>query len=215
MQSHLQPAEIEAVRRRHDDLAIHDGADRQLREKDVVQLGEVAIERPQIGALDVDVILARAAKHDRAKPVPFWLEQKIAVYRDGFSEFGEHRIDRGRDGQRVSARHAISKTTTRQVDRTGPPSTYWGYQTTMRIAQVAPLYESVPPKYYGGTERVVSYLTEELVRQGHEVTLYASGDSVTGATLVPASVRSLRLDADCRDPIAHHVRELELVARGA
>lgn len=53
----------------------------------------------------------------------------------------------------------------------------------MRIAQVAPLFESVPPKYYGGTERVVSYLTEELVRQGHEVTLFASGDSVTKLTL--------------------------------
>ena len=64
----------------------------------------------------------------------------------------------------------------------------------MRIAQVAPLYESVPPKYYGGTERVVSYLTEELVRQGHEVTLFASGDSITKARLVPACRRSLRLD---------------------
>ena len=50
----------------------------------------------------------------------------------------------------------------------------------MRIAQVSPLWESVPPKLYGGTERIVSYLTEELVRQGHEVTLFASGDSVTG-----------------------------------
>ena len=55
----------------------------------------------------------------------------------------------------------------------------------MRIAQVAPLYESVPPKLYGGTERVVSYLTEELIRQGHEVTLFASGDSLTEARLVP------------------------------
>ena len=64
----------------------------------------------------------------------------------------------------------------------------------MRIAQVAPLYESVPPKYYGGTERVVSYLTEELVRQGHAVTLFASGDSVTKARLVAACPRSLRLD---------------------
>ena len=53
----------------------------------------------------------------------------------------------------------------------------------MRIAQVAPLYESVPPHLYGGTERIVSYLTEELVRQGHDVTLFASGDSVTKATL--------------------------------
>jgi glycosyltransferase involved in cell wall biosynthesis len=64
----------------------------------------------------------------------------------------------------------------------------------MRIAQVAPLYESVPPKYYGGTERVVSYLTEELVRQGHQVTLFASGDSITKARLVAACPRSLRLD---------------------
>jgi hypothetical protein len=56
----------------------------------------------------------------------------------------------------------------------------------MRIAQIAPLYESVPPKLYGGTERVVSYLTEELVRLGHEVTLFASGDSQTRAKLVPA-----------------------------
>ena len=58
----------------------------------------------------------------------------------------------------------------------------------MRIAQVAPLFESVPPKYYGGTERVVSYLTEELVRLGHEVTLYASGDSRTAAKLEPSWV---------------------------
>src|SRR5262249_9196948 len=58
------------------------------------------------------------------------------------------------------------------------------YGGFMRIAQVAPLYESVPPRGYGGTERVVSYLTEELVRQGHEVTLFASGDSVTDGRLV-------------------------------
>jgi len=75
----------------------------------------------------------------------------------------------------------------------------------MRIAQVAPLYESVPPKYYGGTERVVSYLTEELVRQGHEVTLVASGDSETTARLVAATPRSLRLDESCVDQLAHHV----------
>ena len=55
----------------------------------------------------------------------------------------------------------------------------------MRIAQIAPLYERVPPKLYGGTERIVSYLTEELVRQGHDVTLFASGDSKTSAKLVP------------------------------
>lgn len=85
----------------------------------------------------------------------------------------------------------------------------------MRIAQVAPLYESVPPKYYGGTERVVSYLTEELVRQGHDVTLYASGDSVTAARLVAPCAQSLRLDAGCVDQLAHHVLMLEMVARDA
>src|SRR5690349_7048001 len=85
----------------------------------------------------------------------------------------------------------------------------------MRIAQVAPLFESVPPKYYGGTERVVSYLTEELVRQGHDVTLFASGDSVTEAKLVAASRRSLRLDKHCVDQIAHHVLMLERVVQRA
>ena len=83
----------------------------------------------------------------------------------------------------------------------------------MRIAQVAPLYESVPPKYYGGTERVVSYLTEELVREGHDVTLFASGDSVTAAHLVAASRHSLRLDEHCVDQLAHHVVLLENVFR--
>ncbi len=86
-------------------------------------------------------------------------------------------------------------------------------QSGMRIAQVAPLFESVPPKYYGGTERVVSYLTEELVRQGHEVTLFASGDSVTEARLVAPCRRSLRLNAGCVDPMAHHVLMLEQVFR--
>jgi glycosyltransferase involved in cell wall biosynthesis len=74
----------------------------------------------------------------------------------------------------------------------------------MRIAQIAPLYESVPPHLYGGTERIVSYLTEELVQQGHEVTLFASGDSVTKATLISPCERSLRLSPDCLDPFAHH-----------
>jgi glycosyltransferase involved in cell wall biosynthesis len=81
----------------------------------------------------------------------------------------------------------------------------------MRIAQVAPLFESVPPKFYGGTERVVSYLTEELVRQGHEVTLFASGDSVTSARLVATTYRSLRLDEKCIDRLAHQIRQLERV----
>ena len=85
----------------------------------------------------------------------------------------------------------------------------------MRIAQIAPLYESVPPRYYGGTERIVSYLTEELVRQGHDVTLFASGDSVTKAHLVPACPRSLRLDERCIDQVAHHIRLLELVFQRA
>jgi glycosyltransferase involved in cell wall biosynthesis len=85
----------------------------------------------------------------------------------------------------------------------------------MRIAQVAPLYESVPPKYYGGTERVVSYLTEELVHQGHEVTLFASGDSVTKAHLVAACRRSLRLDKRCIDQLSHQILMLEHVFQRA
>jgi glycosyltransferase involved in cell wall biosynthesis len=85
----------------------------------------------------------------------------------------------------------------------------------MRIAQVAPLYESVPPKYYGGTERIVSYLTEELVRQGHDVTLFASGDSVTRARFISGCRRSLRLDKHCVDQLAHHVVMLEQVYRHA
>ena len=85
----------------------------------------------------------------------------------------------------------------------------------MRIALVAPLHESVPPKGYGGTERVVSYLTEELVRQGHDVTLFASGDSVTQASLVPACARSLRLDEHCVDAFVHHLLMLENVFREA
>ncbi len=83
----------------------------------------------------------------------------------------------------------------------------------MRIAQVAPLYESVPPKLYGGTERVVAYLTEELVRQGHEVTLFASGDSQTSARLIPACPKALWQEPGCREALPHHVRLVELVAR--
>ncbi|HUO82974.1 MAG TPA: glycosyltransferase family 4 protein [Gammaproteobacteria bacterium] len=82
----------------------------------------------------------------------------------------------------------------------------------MKIAQVAPLMESVPPQGYGGTERVVSYLTEELVRQGHDVTLFASGDSVTQAKLEPAVDRALRLSRNCRDPLAWHMLMLRRVA---
>jgi len=85
----------------------------------------------------------------------------------------------------------------------------------MKIAQVATLYESVPPKYYGGTERVVSYLTEELVRLGHDVTLFASGDSVTSADLVPQCHRALRLDKKAIDHIAHHVLMTERLYQAA
>jgi glycosyltransferase involved in cell wall biosynthesis len=83
----------------------------------------------------------------------------------------------------------------------------------MRIAQIAPLYESVPPKLYGGTERVVSYLTEELVRMGHEVTLFASGDSETSARLVPACERALWRDPECCETLPHHVRLIEMAFR--
>jgi glycosyltransferase involved in cell wall biosynthesis len=81
----------------------------------------------------------------------------------------------------------------------------------MRIAQVAPLYESVPPKLYGGTERVVSWLTEELVRLGHEVTLFASGESETSAKLIPVCPKALWRDDNCRETLPHHVRQMELV----
>jgi glycosyltransferase involved in cell wall biosynthesis len=85
----------------------------------------------------------------------------------------------------------------------------------LKIAQVAPLYESVPPVTYGGTERVVSYLTEELVAQGHDVTLFASGDSQTSAKLVPGSPRSLRLSGNSIDHLAHHIAMLDDVMRMA
>lgn len=84
----------------------------------------------------------------------------------------------------------------------------------MKIAQVAPLAEAVPPKLYGGTERVVSWLTEELVRQGHDVTLFASGDSVTSAKLVAACPQGLRL-AGYRDHLASHIVLLHKVLRRA
>ncbi|HEV8436862.1 MAG TPA: glycosyltransferase family 4 protein [Methylomirabilota bacterium] len=81
----------------------------------------------------------------------------------------------------------------------------------MRIAQVAPLYERVPPPRYGGTERVVAKLADELTRRGHDVTLFASGDSVTEARLVAAAPRALRLDPDVRDPLASHIIQLAQV----
>lgn len=78
----------------------------------------------------------------------------------------------------------------------------------MRIAQVAPLFEPVPPKLYGGTERVVSYITEELVKRGHQVTLFASGDSKTKARLRNVIENSIRLDDNDPDPYAYHTLEL-------
>jgi glycosyltransferase involved in cell wall biosynthesis len=85
----------------------------------------------------------------------------------------------------------------------------------MRIAQIAPLFEAVPPKLYGGTERVVSSITEELVALGHDVTLFASGDSITSATLSPMRDQALRLDPTVKDWIACYMRMMELVRRRA
>jgi glycosyltransferase involved in cell wall biosynthesis len=85
----------------------------------------------------------------------------------------------------------------------------------MRIAQIAPLFEAVPPKLYGGTERVVYALTEELVAMGHDVTLFASGDSITSATLDAMRPRALRLDPSVKDWIAYYMRMMELVRRRA
>lgn len=85
----------------------------------------------------------------------------------------------------------------------------------LRIAQIAPLAECCPPKLYGGTERIVSFLTEELVRQGHDVTLFASGDSVTKARLVPCADMALRLNPAVRDPIPYHMLMLDQVRRRA
>src|ERR1700755_148256 len=83
----------------------------------------------------------------------------------------------------------------------------------MKIAQIAPLMESCPPHFYGGTERVVAYLTDELVRQGHDVTLFASGDSQTFAHLIPGSRQALRLDPDIREHIPYHLMMMEQVKR--
>jgi glycosyltransferase involved in cell wall biosynthesis len=85
----------------------------------------------------------------------------------------------------------------------------------MKIAQVAPLIESVPPKLYGGTERVVSYLTEELVAQGHDVTLFASGDSITDANLIPCCETSLRSNPAVRDPLPYYMMMIDKIRRMA
>src|SRR5437660_12664063 len=83
----------------------------------------------------------------------------------------------------------------------------------MKIAQIAPLRESVPPRLYGGSERIASYLTDELVRAGHDVTLFASGDSVSSARLVPCVPMALRLDANVRDPIPYYMLMLDRVRK--
>jgi glycosyltransferase involved in cell wall biosynthesis len=83
----------------------------------------------------------------------------------------------------------------------------------VRIAQVSPLFESVPPKYYGGTERVVSYLTEALVDLGHEVTLFASGDSRTRARLVPICPQALRLAPDLGEALPYHLLAIEEISK--
>ncbi len=88
---------------------------------------------------------------------------------------------------------------------------YTTYFKVMKIAQIAPLYESVPPKLYGGTERIVHYLTEELIRQGNEVTLFASGDSITKARLISHVDEGLRLNKSCVDPLAHHIVQMQEV----
>ena len=85
----------------------------------------------------------------------------------------------------------------------------------MRIAQIAPLIESVPPRLYGGTERIVSYLTEELVALGHDVTLFASGNSITAANLVPCVPKALRLDVNVRDTIPYYMLMLDRVRQRA
>jgi glycosyltransferase involved in cell wall biosynthesis len=85
----------------------------------------------------------------------------------------------------------------------------------MKIAQVSPLVEAVPPKLYGGTERIVAYLTDALIELGHEVTLFASADSQTTAELAPAWPSALRLDKATRDPLAPHIAMMETVARRA
>jgi len=85
----------------------------------------------------------------------------------------------------------------------------------MKIAQIAPLIESVPPRLYGGTERIVSYLTEELVRLGHEVTLFASGDSITSSELATCCTRALRLDPSVHDVIPHFMLMIDKVRERA
>jgi glycosyltransferase involved in cell wall biosynthesis len=102
-----------------------------------------------------------------------------------------------------------------QPSRPGPSGANLESMHLMRIAQIAPLHEAVPPKLYGGTERVVYFLTEALVDLGHEVTLFASGDSETSARLEAVWPRALRLDGSVRDTVALHMLLMETVRRQA
>src|ERR1700761_3244641 len=97
------------------------------------------------------------------------------------------------------------------LNRTDRPSD----SRKLRIAQIGPLMESVPPRLYGGTERIVAYLTDELVELGHDVTLFASGDSVSSARLVSCTPMALRLDSNVRDPIPYYMLMLDRVRQRA
>src|SRR6202051_3544641 len=125
-------------------------------------------------------------------------------------------------GRRKKHHRTEGTSQTRERSRIGMPvpTEDWGFCSSMitgdgkmRTAQVAPLTETIPPKLYGGTERVVHWLTEELVALGHDVTLFASGDSVTSATLEPMWDQALRLSGSVRDPNALHMLMLERVRR--
>jgi glycosyltransferase involved in cell wall biosynthesis len=122
-----------------------------------------------------------------------------------------------REGRKIDTAIGTSHARKRSRISQGLPGALFTYakkgDAEMRIAQVAPLTEAVPPKLYGGTERVVSWLTEELVTLGHDVTLFASGDSQTSAKLEATWPKALRLDGAVRDPNALHVVMLENVRR--
>ena len=110
MEPHLQRVEVEAVRRRDDDLAVNHRARRQLLDQGLVQLREIAVERLQVAALDEHV--GRVAEHDGAKAIPLRLVQKVLAARQGLGELREHRLDRRRDGERLGpGRHRSVSTT--------------------------------------------------------------------------------------------------------
>jgi glycosyltransferase involved in cell wall biosynthesis len=131
--------------------------------------------------------------------------QSLKGFLPGFAEIGAADSARG-------TRRAADVFASAPIE--GDSGANVGIREPMKIAQVAPLYESCPPHFYGGTERVVSYLTEELVHQGHEVSLFASGDSITRAVLRPGCVSPLRL-ASCQDPLVYHLAMLHRVRQSA